>query len=199
MPISINVWVPARDQSRDSCDHYKVVSNCGRGGVGRTLGRADEAMKFVCIGLVFRDSSHSFSMLGGTTSPPNRSFPQQNNLLSKLSLLSCFLVPASSWGEGLKAVFLEQVEKALSVHNCWWPEKIQLYRPMEELTRPCQEGHGWQQVWQVSVISLIGPQQVQMGERWTAVRLEEMSGILREGFSCRKDLFGGNWKRFPVQ
>ncbi|KAM7330761.1 hypothetical protein ACRRTK_009950 [Alexandromys fortis] len=25
MPISINVWVPARDQSRNSCDHYKVI------------------------------------------------------------------------------------------------------------------------------------------------------------------------------
>ncbi|XP_076399492.1 neuron navigator 2 isoform X7 [Peromyscus maniculatus bairdii] len=25
MPISINVWVPARDQSRDSCDHYKGI------------------------------------------------------------------------------------------------------------------------------------------------------------------------------
>lgn len=29
-------------------------------------------------------------------------------------------------------------------------------------------------------VSLIGPQQVQMGERWTAVRLEEMSGILQK-------------------
>lgn len=27
MPISINLWVPARGQSRDSCDHYKLVSN----------------------------------------------------------------------------------------------------------------------------------------------------------------------------
>uniref|UniRef100_A0A9L0TKC5 Neuron navigator 2 n=1 Tax=Equus caballus TaxID=9796 RepID=A0A9L0TKC5_HORSE len=25
MPISINLWVPARGQSRDSCDHYKVI------------------------------------------------------------------------------------------------------------------------------------------------------------------------------
>ncbi|XP_062951578.1 neuron navigator 2 isoform X2 [Cynocephalus volans] len=25
MPVSINLWVPARGQSRDSCDHYKVI------------------------------------------------------------------------------------------------------------------------------------------------------------------------------
>lgn len=27
MPVSINLWVPTRGQSWDSCDHYKVVSN----------------------------------------------------------------------------------------------------------------------------------------------------------------------------
>lgn len=43
MPISINLWVPARGQSRDSCDHYKVVSDLER----RWPGLWGEMMPFV--------------------------------------------------------------------------------------------------------------------------------------------------------
>lgn len=62
MPVSINLWVPARGESRDSCNHYKLVSHLE----GHWRGPWGEVMKFE-LGLVFRDSSSLLSTPVGTT------------------------------------------------------------------------------------------------------------------------------------
>lgn len=56
MPVSINLWVPARGQSRDSCDHYKAVSHLE----AHWQGPWGEVMTFIGMRVVFRDNSFIF-------------------------------------------------------------------------------------------------------------------------------------------
>lgn len=123
MPISINLWVPTRGQSWDSCDHYKVVSSLE----GLRQGLWGERMKSARFGTVFRDGCCLSSLLGGNARAPSQSFICRTLLGINCHLLVafCFLCPQSC---GPRGVFLEQVERmCLEVVNGL--KKIQLQTP----------------------------------------------------------------------
>lgn len=115
MPISINLWVPARGQSRDSCGHYKVVSNLE----GLRRGLLGDVMRFVWTGLVFRGGSSLLSLLAGTTSAPSGPFICQPLHWARghLGVVLCFLGPHDVRTRG---VILEQVERSVWKLSMAW-------------------------------------------------------------------------------
>lgn len=137
MPISINLWVPTRGQSWDSCDHYKVVSSLQ----GIRLGPWGERMNSARIGTVFRDGCSLSSLLGGSARASSQSFICRRLLGINCHLLVafCSLCPQSCGAQW--CIFRAGREDVSGSRK--WPEN----NTIANTKGKDQEGGGCQQVW----------------------------------------------------